>query len=735
MACLSNFPESVKDIFVRREDTIGRYTLRLYDYMRKSVVDVVVDEYVPCHPQRWWDNEGKPLFARPNGNEMWCLLLEKAMAKLFGSYEGLDSNTSGVAFRALACESRVESWDKKRGKWRKETLKEGKDTWRKRLILQDKVLPNELFQMLQECDRENFMMSADINQSSVREFRREDGLVEGHAYALLHVLEVQGFRFVCLRNPWGGSIEWNGAWSDGDIKWRQYPNVSARIRPCFGDDGMFWMPFEDFERIYSSVVVCCKAMRTGPAAGHHLVASMQGQLPADVLNMIRDPGPASHPFVPIKEVLPSTAPALLRAYAGGTAVEYLTDQGQWVPCTVVRFNEQGLYDLTSAQNAPPDRVRQRAAGTAVATTSFPPGAHLEYWSDNKQQWFNVSVVRFDASTNLYDLDIKKGVPTDKLRQPQATKESKFTAGASVQYFSTSQHQWIPARILLVNESSNTYDLDCRSDVPPEKIRAVETLRFQVGQRVEYLGGTTWLTGMVLQYHPDTYTYDLDVQSDVPEVRIRAAEEDPVALGFSFGQRVEYHSQSRQAWIEATVVRYEPITNTYDLDIKQGVPVGSLRKVEAVVFPAGSAVEFYSISAQQWCPAMVVSYHPEQSLYDLDTRIGVPADRLRKPTGVAPQRVQCVAAISPGEAVEYFSSQHQWIAARVISFDLGTNTYNLDIKIGAPSTHVRRPGCVPAHVVGHVSGSDTYAEEIGNFNMAKQKLKEGLRKMSGENTPS
>ena len=643
MACISNFPESVKDIFVQRQDNIGRYTLRLYDFMQKSVVDVVVDEYVPCHPRRWWDTEGKPLFARPNGNEMWCLLLEKAMAKLFGSYEGLDGNTSGVAFRALACESKVESWDKKRGKWRKETLKEGKETWKRQLLFQDKVLPDELFQMLQECDRENFMMSADIRGRSAREFKREDGLVEGHAYALLHVLEVQGLRLVCLRNPWGGSVEWNGAWSDGDIKWRQYPNVAARLRPCFGDDGMFWMPFEDFERIYSSVVVCCRAMRTGAAAEEHLQATMKGQLPAGVINMIRDPGPASHPFVPVQEVLPCAGPAVARANAGGTAVEYLTEQDQWVPSTVVRFNAQQLYDLTSAQNVPPDRVRQRAAGTA-ATTSFPPGAHVDYWSDNKQQWFSVTVVRYDAATNCYDLDIKKGVPADKLRQPQAAEESKDTVGAT-------------------------------------------------------------------------------------------AEEGPVAPGFSVGQRVEYHSQSRQAWIEATVVRYEPISNTYDLDIKQGVPIGSLRKVEASMFPAGSAVEFYSLSAQKWCPGTVVSHHPEQGVYDLDTRLGVPADRLRKPTAEAVQRVQLVAAIQPGESVEYFSSsQHRWIAAKVISFDLGTNTYNLDVKMGAPSTHVRRPGCFPVLAVGASSGADPYEEEISRFDMAKSKLKEGLRKLSGDISP-
>lgn len=45
---------------------------------------VVIDDRIPCRP------DGRPLFARPNGKEAWVLLLEKAFAKLWGSYEALD---------------------------------------------------------------------------------------------------------------------------------------------------------------------------------------------------------------------------------------------------------------------------------------------------------------------------------------------------------------------------------------------------------------------------------------------------------------------------------------------------------------------------------------------------------------------------------------------------------------------------------------------------------------------
>eukprot|EP00971_Amphidinium_carterae_P095228 1883851-Amphidinium_carterae.1 len=110
MSCLAEFPEAVRSLFQQRspqEDSAGRYTIRLFDHRKDKFEDVVVDEFVPCHAPRWWDSEARPLFARPNGNEIWCILLEKAMAKLWGNYAALNDDHCGTAFRALTGEKDV----------------------------------------------------------------------------------------------------------------------------------------------------------------------------------------------------------------------------------------------------------------------------------------------------------------------------------------------------------------------------------------------------------------------------------------------------------------------------------------------------------------------------------------------------------------------------------------------------------------------------------------------------
>jgi hypothetical protein len=41
------------------------------------------------------------------------------------------------------------------------------------------------------------------------------------------VKEVNGFKMICIRNPWG-SFEWGGDWADNDAKWDENPEVKVR---------------------------------------------------------------------------------------------------------------------------------------------------------------------------------------------------------------------------------------------------------------------------------------------------------------------------------------------------------------------------------------------------------------------------------------------------------------------------------------------------------------------------
>ncbi|KAF4720051.1 hypothetical protein FOZ62_005438, partial [Perkinsus olseni] len=129
MACLAEFPDSVVErINPKAISPEGRYTVSLYDHTKCRWEDITIDDYVPCkyyadytqvpyrmndQGKRVYDGRVKPrmryrpLFAAPHGNEMWCLILEKAMAKFVGSYSKIAGGHEPFAFMTMTGYSQV----------------------------------------------------------------------------------------------------------------------------------------------------------------------------------------------------------------------------------------------------------------------------------------------------------------------------------------------------------------------------------------------------------------------------------------------------------------------------------------------------------------------------------------------------------------------------------------------------------------------------------------------------
>ena len=50
-----------------------------------------------------------------------------------------------------------------------------------------------------------------------------------YRYSLLQAKEVEGMRFVQLRNPWGND-EWGGPWSDRSDEWKANPKIQEGLQ-------------------------------------------------------------------------------------------------------------------------------------------------------------------------------------------------------------------------------------------------------------------------------------------------------------------------------------------------------------------------------------------------------------------------------------------------------------------------------------------------------------------------
>jgi calpain-15 len=229
LVTLAERPELVRRLFLIDEaNAEGLYRVRLCK--DGEWVTVTLDDYFPCYPSAGL------LFSRSQDNQMWVMLLEKAYAKLHGSYMLLRRGRTVEALSDLTgCPA--------------ETIELESDEVR--LSAQDKLWP-----YLINCDLKGALMSASTpGEDRWKEAAHHRGeLVPGHAYTLISVKQVHGHRLLNIRNSWG-VFDWTGDWGVTSPLWTS--KMKAALSPNLGEnDGTFWMSFDDFLRHFSRVNIC-----------------------------------------------------------------------------------------------------------------------------------------------------------------------------------------------------------------------------------------------------------------------------------------------------------------------------------------------------------------------------------------------------------------------------------------------------------------------------------------------
>uniref|UniRef100_A0A5G2R7T2 Calpain 8 n=1 Tax=Sus scrofa TaxID=9823 RepID=A0A5G2R7T2_PIG len=185
-----------------QENYAGIFHFQFWQY--GEWVEVVVDDRLPTRA-------GELLFLHSGeGREFWSALLEKAYAKLNGSYE------------ALAGGSTVEGFEDFTG-----GISEFYDL---------KKPPASLYQIIRKALRAGSLLACSIDVSSAAEAEAitSQKLVKSHAYSITGAEEVdfRGHRekLIRLRNPWG-QVEWTGAWSD-KMSFSDFLKQFSRLEIC-----------------------------------------------------------------------------------------------------------------------------------------------------------------------------------------------------------------------------------------------------------------------------------------------------------------------------------------------------------------------------------------------------------------------------------------------------------------------------------------------------------------------
>ncbi|XP_029318837.1 calpain-3b isoform X1 [Cottoperca gobio] len=195
-------------------------------------IDVVVDDRIPT-------SNNQLVFTKSfRKNEFWSALLEKAYAKLHGSYEALKGGNTLEAMEDF--------------------------TGGVTEFFELSEAPKEIYNIMRKALERGSLMgcSIDVFSASDLESRTEQGLVRGHAYSIIGLAECDEvakdtrIRLIRLRNPWGWVL-WRGPWSANSEEWSTISTADKdNLKKQTVETSEFWMSFEDFKKNFTKLEMC-----------------------------------------------------------------------------------------------------------------------------------------------------------------------------------------------------------------------------------------------------------------------------------------------------------------------------------------------------------------------------------------------------------------------------------------------------------------------------------------------
>ncbi|KAL4442303.1 hypothetical protein ABPG74_005644 [Tetrahymena malaccensis] len=217
--CLN--PQLIKSIFDLQQSKpeVGLYICKFYS--NGYAENIIIDHYLPCNK-----NNKQLIYSKFYKNAIWVALLEKAWAKMNGSYFDAEQ---------LLIEDAMENIFPypTEGFWIKDFTKQ------------------ELLSILQKGVKNNYIIvvttKVDLKDENI-------SLIQNHAYSFLSLYNYKGQNIIKLKNPWGKN-EWKGKLQ------KQETQKVKELKQALGNyvddekDGILNMTLKEFQQYFAYVCI------------------------------------------------------------------------------------------------------------------------------------------------------------------------------------------------------------------------------------------------------------------------------------------------------------------------------------------------------------------------------------------------------------------------------------------------------------------------------------------------
>ncbi|KAA0718696.1 Calpain-10 [Triplophysa tibetana] len=203
-------------------------------------IEVRVDDRLPCI-------NGTPCFSRcVSRRAFWVALLEKAYAKLHGSYESL--------WAGQVCEAMVDLSGTIAERWSLKEVKSPQQPNNK-----DKPNGTRLSQLSEEL-KKRCSISCSIHSATTE-------LGQFHAMSVMEWTNVttktgEKVQLIRIRNPWGRKSR-GGTWKESGLGWNSLEPSCAQALLGHTAEGEFWMDETEFQQEFDEVTVSYPIIEEG----------------------------------------------------------------------------------------------------------------------------------------------------------------------------------------------------------------------------------------------------------------------------------------------------------------------------------------------------------------------------------------------------------------------------------------------------------------------------------------